>query len=594
MAIHLFNTSRSKQRSTSPSESPSSSTAPSSRQISLPRCRTANDMTLPENVAVMARVYSSPRIHNPSVPTSERNNPPLNSSTPPTPYQSTFQNSESNIEVPIPTHVESPTSRYLREGSSSSTNIPRNAINGTATRRKRKDKRRRSEMMSANEGSSSSNQANEVSPVFNEEIFTTPPDNNMAILEEHANASIDLRRRSAARGDTTPRRTLDPNYIATAITADPGLETEPEPETLSAQEAFPVVSTRTRRKRGEPRSTRRTGRAVTSTEDETSQVRETRYRRNNTSGERLQRRGSINSQTRVGSTTTQRSREIRQRRRRRRISIDTESIPSIPPPMDEYSNVASDPYWEDDSPPYRERLHKNVDLISFDPRYTVPVLRINKALIRNDKNLQKCIKKMCNLNMLPEEVNLWDIDRVDDREFNALLPSLLPDFSDANSIVTQLREIEIMEQTAIPSTESELVQYAMQLSLQDSQTNGDRGQDQEDDDDDDDDSQVNYYDAYETVQQVPRPVDLYRGFRYNESTSYSSTYNNANNNTTSAFTSPPATDNSNQLLDERLLRNLANPNLAAYAGFRYNEPAFSASSSTSSSHHGNSLRLVDV
>ena len=44
------------------------------------------------------------------------------------------------------------------------------------------------------------------------------------------------------------------------------------------------------------------------------------------------------------------------------------------------------------SPPYRENLHKRVDLISFDPRYSIPVLRINKRLVKNSTNLHKVIR----------------------------------------------------------------------------------------------------------------------------------------------------------------------------------------------------------
>lgn len=46
-----------------------------------------------------------------------------------------------------------------------------------------------------------------------------------------------------------------------------------------------------------------------------------------------------------------------------------------PPPLDEYAHLEHD---QPSTPPYRERLHKRVDLISFDPRYVTPVLRINK------------------------------------------------------------------------------------------------------------------------------------------------------------------------------------------------------------------------
>ena len=70
-------------------------------------------------------------------------------------------------------------------------------------------------------------------------------------------------------------------------------------------------------------------------------------------------------------------------------------------------------------------LHKRVDLISFDPRYSIPVLRINKRLVKNSTNLHKVIRKLIKLQIVPEDVNLWDINKVDDGEFYNVLPRLL-------------------------------------------------------------------------------------------------------------------------------------------------------------------------
>ncbi|ODV80888.1 uncharacterized protein CANTADRAFT_173874 [Suhomyces tanzawaensis NRRL Y-17324] len=107
-------------------------------------------------------------------------------------------------------------------------------------------------------------------------------------------------------------------------------------------------------------------------------------------------------------------RRDRARTRPRRASLDT--IPSIPPPLDEY---------HDETPPYRERLHKSCDLLSFDPRYNVPVLRVNRALIKNDKLLESSISKMTRYNILPSEIDLWGLNHVDDSQFHSIIPMLL-------------------------------------------------------------------------------------------------------------------------------------------------------------------------
>ncbi|KAK6198873.1 uncharacterized protein RJT21DRAFT_51754 [Scheffersomyces amazonensis] len=153
--------------------------------------------------------------------------------------------------------------------------------------------------------------------------------------------------------------------------------------------------------------------------------------------------------------STETSVRSRRRRRRRRVDSDNQSIPSIPPPTDEYDT------WEDEqSPPYRAHLHKYLDLISFDPRYNVPVLRINKSLIRNDKNLKKSIKKLLKFNMIPSDVNLWKIIRIDDNEFEMILPGLLPDLANAPN------DGLYRDMTGIEMAERDQVALAMQMSLE--------------------------------------------------------------------------------------------------------------------------------
>lgn len=80
-------------------------------------------------------------------------------------------------------------------------------------------------------------------------------------------------------------------------------------------------------------------------------------------------------------------------------------------------------------PPYCERLNKAVDLILFDPRYAYPVLRFNRKLINTTGELLVTITKLLDMRLLPGDVDIHEIRRVDDRKFNKLLPELLIDAS---------------------------------------------------------------------------------------------------------------------------------------------------------------------
>lgn len=76
-------------------------------------------------------------------------------------------------------------------------------------------------------------------------------------------------------------------------------------------------------------------------------------------------------------------------------------------------------------PPYRASLHKYLDLMSFDPRF-VPCLRINRSLVRNHDKLQESIHEFKRFNKLPNSVDLWKINHVDDAHFDDILPDLIP------------------------------------------------------------------------------------------------------------------------------------------------------------------------
>lgn len=76
-------------------------------------------------------------------------------------------------------------------------------------------------------------------------------------------------------------------------------------------------------------------------------------------------------------------------------------------------------------PPYCENLNKAVDLILFDPRYAYPVLRFNRKLINSTGELLVTITKLLDMHLLPGDIDIHEIRRVDDRKFNDILPELL-------------------------------------------------------------------------------------------------------------------------------------------------------------------------
>lgn len=75
-------------------------------------------------------------------------------------------------------------------------------------------------------------------------------------------------------------------------------------------------------------------------------------------------------------------------------------------------------------PSYRERLHRT-DLVSFDPRYSYPVIRVNKQLVASDVHLKQTITKLSEMNLIPTDVRLDEVRKVDDRKFTQVLPELI-------------------------------------------------------------------------------------------------------------------------------------------------------------------------
>lgn len=81
---------------------------------------------------------------------------------------------------------------------------------------------------------------------------------------------------------------------------------------------------------------------------------------------------------------------------------------------------------DDEIPPYREKLHKYLDLVSYDERFT-PILRVNRYLIHGDTDLVDAIVQFSLSNLLPQTTDLWNISHIDDTEYESMIPALIPD-----------------------------------------------------------------------------------------------------------------------------------------------------------------------
>ncbi|CUM67785.1 uncharacterized protein PRCAT00005490001 [Priceomyces carsonii] len=177
------------------------------------------------------------------------------------------------------------------------------------------------------------------------------------------------------------------------------------------------------------------------------------------------------------------------------------------PPLDEYG------FFDDEIPPYRPTLHKYLDLISFDPRFA-PVLRVNKTLVKNDKVLKNSIANFKKYNMLPSEVDLWKIHHVDDKEFDTIIPDLIPEPIRRDTRINQhlgnQRLYNLQNGTSIPfETEEQEIQYALYLSLLENTNITD------------DNQRRNYhgfrFNNFDTPHITSLPSPNYLGFRYNYS-----------------------------------------------------------------------------
>ncbi|PIS56998.1 hypothetical protein CJI97_000021 [Candidozyma auris] len=110
----------------------------------------------------------------------------------------------------------------------------------------------------------------------------------------------------------------------------------------------------------------------------------------------------------------------RQAERRRRRALEAQAAAEMgPPPRDEYSTV------DEDIPPYREKLHKYLDLVAYDERFA-PVLRVNRYLVSGQEDLIEAINQFSSSNLLPKKMDLWNISHVDDSEYENMIPVLIP------------------------------------------------------------------------------------------------------------------------------------------------------------------------
>lgn len=92
-------------------------------------------------------------------------------------------------------------------------------------------------------------------------------------------------------------------------------------------------------------------------------------------------------------------------------------LPNAEPPKDEYT-------LDDETPPYCALLHKYLDLVSYDERFS-PCLRVNRYLVTREEELNKAIDKLTRCNLLPTRTNLWHVSHVDDNDYERVIPALI-------------------------------------------------------------------------------------------------------------------------------------------------------------------------
>lgn len=217
-------------------------------------------------------------------------------------------------------------------------------------------------------------------------------------------------------------------------------ESTQTPTTVNTEEAAQKVQARAAQKRSnarrlERRVARETDRAAQEralAERHSERIRARRERRERLESERRQliEEYSRQLQTIEAEFSAAQEQAIRHVRaaesdRQRVLLVSPQDIHHArirPPPRDEYSTV------DEDIPPYRAQLHKYLDLMSYDERFT-PILRVNCHLINGDTELNAAIDKFTHFNLLPQKTDLWLISHVDDNEYEEMIPYLIPQHS---------------------------------------------------------------------------------------------------------------------------------------------------------------------
>ena len=82
------------------------------------------------------------------------------------------------------------------------------------------------------------------------------------------------------------------------------------------------------------------------------------------------------------------------------------------------------PPFEEETPPYRARLHKYLDLMSYDPR-VFPCLRFNRTLLRDNEALAESVRQFLDFQLFPEYIDPWSLSRIDDKDYEDAIPELL-------------------------------------------------------------------------------------------------------------------------------------------------------------------------
>lgn len=107
--------------------------------------------------------------------------------------------------------------------------------------------------------------------------------------------------------------------------------------------------------------------------------------------------------------TEQRRMKIIRRRERRRQRLERARA--------QYSNSEA-------LPPYTPNLNKYLDVLSFDARF-MPVLRFNKSIIKNKRELGNSIKQFHQFGVFPNEIDPFDLNLIDDRFYDDMIPNLI-------------------------------------------------------------------------------------------------------------------------------------------------------------------------